>query len=110
MIDLVPYLIHDAAAAIKYAHLLEDVVDYVSSYLCIIVRCHVEKPRTTVGWKWLINDPALNETSQINKGLKVTRQSLISSVLGSRLRVRPWISSLRNSRQISLVLVLLAQG
>lgn len=69
-----PCSIHDPAAAVEYAHRLYDFSHKVSDDLCIIMRAYLEKPRTTVGWKGLINDPDIDETFKINKGLRISRQ------------------------------------
>ncbi|KAL9127813.1 MAG: hypothetical protein Q9217_003373 [Psora testacea] len=69
-----PCSIHDPATAVEYAHRLYDLSHKLSNDLCIIMRAYLEKPRTTVGWKGLINDPEINETFKINKGLRVSRQ------------------------------------
>lgn len=69
-----PCSIHDPATAIEYAHRLKALSDKLSPDLCIIMRAYLEKPRTTVGWKGLINDPDIDETFKINKGLRVSRQ------------------------------------
>ncbi|KAK6613974.1 Phospho-2-dehydro-3-deoxyheptonate aldolase, tyrosine-inhibited [Botrytis cinerea] len=53
---------------------LKDLSDKLSSDLCIIMRAYLEKPRTTVGWKGLINDPDIDESFKINKGLRISRQ------------------------------------
>lgn len=58
----------------QYAIRLKELSDRLSSDLCIVLRAYLEKPRTTVGWKGLINDPDLNETYQINKGIRMSRQ------------------------------------
>ncbi|KAK0744265.1 hypothetical protein B0T21DRAFT_357494 [Apiosordaria backusii] len=69
-----PCSIHDPATAIEYAHRLKAVSDKLSDDLVIVMRAYLEKPRTTVGWKGLINDPDIDETFKINKGLRVSRQ------------------------------------
>ncbi|KAL8731666.1 MAG: hypothetical protein Q9166_003245 [cf. Caloplaca sp. 2 TL-2023] len=69
-----PCSIHDPSSATEYASRLLDLSQKLSSDLCIIMRAYLEKPRTTVGWKGLINDPEINETFKINKGLRVSRQ------------------------------------
>jgi 3-deoxy-7-phosphoheptulonate synthase len=69
-----PCSIHDPAAALEYAHQLKALSDKLSSDLCIIMRAYLEKPRTTVGWKGLVNDPDINESYNINKGLRVSRK------------------------------------
>jgi 3-deoxy-7-phosphoheptulonate synthase len=69
-----PCSIHDPATALEYASRLKELSARLSNDLCIIMRAYLEKPRTTVGWKGLINDPDIDETFQINKGLRVSRQ------------------------------------
>ena len=72
-----PCSVHDPKAAIEYANLLKDVRDKYSNELCIIMRVYFEKPRTVVGWKGLINDPCLDNSFSINKGLKIGRKLLM---------------------------------
>lgn len=72
-----PCSIHDPATAVEYAGRLRQLADKLSSDLCIIMRAYLEKPRTTVGWKGLINDPDIDETFKINKGLRVSRQLFV---------------------------------
>ncbi|KAF9285455.1 hypothetical protein BGZ68_003840 [Mortierella alpina] len=72
-----PCSIHDTKAAIEYAHKLKAYAAEASDDLAIIMRVYFEKPRTTVGWKGLINDPHLNNSFQINKGLRVARTLLL---------------------------------
>ncbi|KIV89474.1 3-deoxy-7-phosphoheptulonate synthase [Exophiala mesophila] len=69
-----PCSIHDPATALEYAERLKALASKLSSDLCIIMRAYLEKPRTTVGWKGLINDPDIDESYKINKGLRVSRQ------------------------------------
>ncbi|HCY04311.1 MAG TPA: 3-deoxy-7-phosphoheptulonate synthase, partial [Gammaproteobacteria bacterium] len=64
-----PCSIHDTDAALEYAGLLKAAADTLADDLCVVMRVYFEKPRTTVGWKGLINDPDLDDTFQINKGL-----------------------------------------
>lgn len=71
-----PCSIHDVDAAMDYAHRLLKVKQELSKDLLIIMRVYFEKPRTTVGWKGLINDPDLDGTFNINKGLRVARELL----------------------------------
>ncbi|KAJ2841294.1 3-deoxy-7-phosphoheptulonate synthase, partial [Coemansia erecta] len=68
-----PCSIHDPEAAVAYCEKLKALADELKDALCIVMRVYFEKPRTTVGWKGLINDPDLNDTFQINKGLRVAR-------------------------------------
>ncbi|MGB1341086.1 MAG: 3-deoxy-7-phosphoheptulonate synthase [Pseudomonadales bacterium] len=68
-----PCSIHDPKAAIEYARLLKKTADEVSQDILVVMRVYFEKPRTIVGWKGLINDPDLDNTFQINKGLKLAR-------------------------------------
>ena len=72
-----PCSIHDPAAAREYAGLLQAAAQRLSKDLFVVMRVYFEKPRTTVGWKGLINDPDLNNTFQINKGLHLARQLLL---------------------------------
>ncbi|KAI9050975.1 hypothetical protein LZ554_005085 [Drepanopeziza brunnea f. sp. 'monogermtubi'] len=69
-----PCSLHDPATAVEYAGRLKALSDKLSDDLCIIMRAYLEKPRTTVGWKGLINDPDLDESFRINKGLRISRQ------------------------------------
>ena len=69
-----PCSIHDPAMAIEYCNRLKDLADKLANDILIIMRAYLEKPRTTVGWKGLINDPEINNTFKINKGLRVSRQ------------------------------------
>ncbi|KAK0743025.1 phospho-2-dehydro-3-deoxyheptonate aldolase-like protein [Schizothecium vesticola] len=68
-----PCSIHDPATAIEYAHNLKAKADALSGDLVVVMRAYLEKPRTTVGWKGLVNDPDIDQTFQINKGLRVSR-------------------------------------
>jgi 3-deoxy-7-phosphoheptulonate synthase len=72
-----PCSIHDPNAAREYAAKLFDMSQQLEDDLFIVMRVYFEKPRTTVGWKGLINDPDLNNTFQINKGLRLARQLLL---------------------------------
>lgn len=69
-----PCSIHDPEAAMDYAQRLKKLSDELSGELVIVMRAYLEKPRTTVGWKGLINDPDVDESYNINKGLRVSRQ------------------------------------
>jgi 3-deoxy-7-phosphoheptulonate synthase len=72
-----PCSIHDPAAALDYARRLKDVREQYKDTLEIVMRVYFEKPRTTVGWKGLINDPYLDESFRIDEGLRIARQLLI---------------------------------
>ncbi len=72
-----PCSIHDPAAALEYAALLRDVAADLADELCVVMRVYFEKPRTTVGWKGLINDPGLDNTFDINRGLHLARRLLL---------------------------------
>ncbi|CAD6892812.1 unnamed protein product [Tilletia laevis] len=72
-----PCSVHDAHAALEYARLLKTYADEAAEDLHIVMRVYFEKPRTTVGWKGLINDPDLNGSFNINKGLKLARGLLL---------------------------------
>jgi 3-deoxy-7-phosphoheptulonate synthase len=71
-----PCSIHDTKAAREYASLLRSSMLELADELCIIMRVYFEKPRTTVGWKGLINDPYLDQTFKINDGLRQARHLL----------------------------------
>jgi len=72
-----PCSIHDTKAAREYAALLKGAIDEFSRDLCIVMRVYFEKPRTTIGWKGLINDPHLDESFNINDGLRISRHLLL---------------------------------
>ncbi len=72
-----PCSIHDPEAAREYARLLKSAIEELSTDLCIVMRVYFEKPRTTVGWKGLINDPHLDQSFKINDGLRLARHLLL---------------------------------
>lgn len=72
-----PCSIHDTAAAIDYAEKLAAVRDKYAGELMLIMRVYFEKPRTTVGWKGLINDPFMDGTYSVNSGLRMSRGLLL---------------------------------
>jgi 3-deoxy-7-phosphoheptulonate synthase len=72
-----PCSIHDPDAARDYARRLLPLKVRYENHLTILMRCYFEKPRTSVGWKGLINDPDLDESFHINKGLRLARQLLL---------------------------------
>ena len=72
-----PCSIHDPAAALEYAQRLAEQRRKFAGTLEIVMRVYFEKPRTTVGWKGLINDPYLDESFRIDEGLRIARQLLI---------------------------------
>ena len=72
-----PCSIHDPAAAKEYAGLLKDAIAELSSELMIVMRVYFEKPRTTLGWKGLINDPYFDESFRISDGLRMARRLLL---------------------------------
>ena len=72
-----PCSIHDTKAAVEYAKQLKVLKDELKQDLHIIMRVYFEKPRTTVGWKGLINDPDIDDSFNINKGLRVARKLLL---------------------------------
>lgn len=72
-----PCSIHDPEAAIDYARRLRATADELDEDLLVVMRVYFEKPRTTVGWKGLINDPDLDSSYKINKGLHMAREVLI---------------------------------
>jgi len=71
-----PCSIHDPDAALEYADKLAAMKIALNGELCIVMRVYFEKPRTTVGWKGLINDPTMDNTFRINEGLEIARRLL----------------------------------
>ena len=72
-----PCSIHDVDAAVEYAERLAVLRDSLKDQLEIVMRVYFEKPRSTVGWKGLINDPDLDNSFKVNKGLHLARRLLI---------------------------------
>ncbi|MPV85829.1 3-deoxy-7-phosphoheptulonate synthase [Ostreibacterium oceani] len=72
-----PCSIHDVDCAMDYAKKIKALAAEVSDTIYVVMRVYFEKPRTTVGWKGLINDPDLNDSFNINKGLHVARKLLL---------------------------------
>jgi 3-deoxy-7-phosphoheptulonate synthase len=72
-----PCSVHDIDAAREYASRLKDATSELSDDLRIVMRVYFEKPRTTVGWKGLINDPHLDQSYKINDGLRLARRLLL---------------------------------
>jgi 3-deoxy-7-phosphoheptulonate synthase len=72
-----PCSIHDPSAALEYARRLKILADELSDTLYIVMRVYFEKPRTTVGWKGLVNDPHLNDSFSIEEGLHIARKLLL---------------------------------
>ena len=78
-----PCSIHDTEAALEYAQRLADLKGKLDERLCIVMRAYFEKPRSTVGWKGLINDPYLDDTFKVGEGLQIARKLLLDiSALG----------------------------
>ena len=75
-----PCSIHDPIAAMEYAKKLKKISEKVSDNLFIIMRVYFEKPRTTIGWKGLINDPMLDGSFRINEGVRIGRKLLLDIV------------------------------
>ncbi|MSO56495.1 MAG: 3-deoxy-7-phosphoheptulonate synthase [Acidobacteria bacterium] len=72
-----PCSIHDTKAALEYAGRLKQLADRYAGHLMVIMRSYFEKPRTSIGWKGLINDPDLDESFHVNKGLRLARRLLL---------------------------------
>ncbi len=72
-----PCSIHDTEAALEYASRLKELEQRYGDRLCIIMRVYFQKPRTTVGWKGLINDPHLNDSFDVQNGLRISRKLLL---------------------------------
>jgi 3-deoxy-7-phosphoheptulonate synthase len=81
-----PCSVHDVEAALDYARRLSARAGDLSDDLCIAMRVYFEKPRTTIGWKGLINDPHLDSSGDVNTGLRMARE-LLREVLDLRLAV-----------------------
>jgi 3-deoxy-7-phosphoheptulonate synthase len=77
MVVVGPCSIHDPLAAMDYAQRLKRLADEVSDTLYIVMRVYFEKPRTTTGWKGLINDPHMNDSFDIEEGLQLARKLLL---------------------------------
>ncbi len=77
MVVVGPCSVHDAEAALDYAGRLKEMKDELSEDLLIVMRVYFEKPRTTVGWKGLINDPRLDDSFEVNEGLHLARKLLL---------------------------------
>ncbi|MCD9460745.1 3-deoxy-7-phosphoheptulonate synthase [Marinibactrum halimedae] len=77
MVVIGPCSIHDVQAAKDYAERLKALAEEISDTIFVIMRVYFEKPRTTVGWKGLINDPYLNDSFKIQEGLHIGRQLLL---------------------------------
>ncbi|MES2694322.1 MAG: 3-deoxy-7-phosphoheptulonate synthase [Verrucomicrobiota bacterium] len=75
-----PCSIHDPAAALEYAARLHEVVSFYERELLLVMRVYFEKPRTVVGWKGLINDPDLDGSYHINRGLRLARKLMLGVV------------------------------
>lgn len=72
-----PCSVHDPESAMDYAHRLAALVPSLRDELCVVMRVYFEKPRTTVGWKGLINDPNLDDTYDVHHGLRIARKLLL---------------------------------
>ncbi len=72
-----PCSIHDVVGAMEYAGRLTKIREEVADVMHVVMRVYFEKPRTTVGWKGLINDPHINNTTDINMGLEIARKLLL---------------------------------
>jgi len=77
MVVVGPCSIHDPTAALDYARRLKRLADEVSDTLYLVMRVYFEKPRTTTGWKGLINDPHLNDSFAVEEGLQLARRVLL---------------------------------
>lgn len=86
MVVVGPCSIHDPEAAVEYAERLTSLSKKVSDQLLLVMRVYFEKPRTTIGWKGLINDPDMNGTHLISKGLGIAR-GLLSRITAMEIPV-----------------------
>ncbi|KAL8972207.1 MAG: hypothetical protein Q9197_002897 [Variospora fuerteventurae] len=106
-----PCSIHDPAQALEYAQLLAQLSTdpLISSSLILVMRAYLEKPRTTVGWKGILNDPDLNDTFNIDKGLHVSRQ-LFSDITNMGVPIASELLGVLSPRYLSEFLALGAIG
>ena len=92
-----PCSVHDVKAAKEYAGKLLEAKKKHAADLLVVMRVYFEKPRTTVGWKGLINDPYLDETYRIDEGLRIARQLLLeinrAGMPASRAAWRPMLAA-----------------
>src|SRR5690242_20725163 len=72
-----PCSIHDPSAALEYAERLKKLKDAVADRIYVMMRVYFEKPRTTIGWKGLINDPHMDDSCDITAGLRIARELLL---------------------------------
>ena len=89
-----PCSIHDVDAAKEYAQRLKGLSDDIADQIFVVMRAYFEKPRSTVGWKGLINDPYLDDSFKVAEGLHIGRQLLLElSQLGLPLAPKHWTRS-----------------
>lgn len=77
LVVLGPCSLHDPAGALEYARKLAELNRELSDRMCIVMRAYFEKPRTTIGWKGLINDPCMDGSCDIEKGISIARKLLL---------------------------------
>ena len=73
-----PCSVHNTGEALEYGKALKKIADKVKDKILVVMRVYFEKPRTTIGWKGLINDPDLNNSFNVNKGLMMARKLLLN--------------------------------
>ena len=100
-----PCSIHDYDAAMEYARRLKAEADRLQDDLLVVMRVYFEKPRTTVGWKGLINDPHLNGSFSINEGVRLARKLLwevnelgLPASSTALPRITSWVSNFSTPR------------
>lgn len=101
-----PCSIHDPVAALDYAGRLVGLKNRYADDLLIVMRSYLEKPRTTVGWKGLINDPEIDNSFQINKGLRTSRQLFVDLTE----RGMPLASEMLDTISVQFIADLLSAG
>lgn len=93
-----PCSIHDPETAIEYARRFKALAEEVSDSLYLVMRVYFEKPRTTVGWKGLINDPHMDGSFDVEAGLKIARRLLVELVsMGRRWQPKRWTRTARST-------------
>ena len=93
-----PCSVHDPVAALEYARRLAPLAQRLAPDLLVVMRVYFEKPRTVVGWKGLINDPALDGSFQINRGLRLADRRILPLSRRQRMSCSAQSAALRRAR------------
>ena len=95
-----PCSIHDIDAAKEYAARLKSLSEQIADQVFVVMRAYFEKPRSTVGWKGLINDPYLDDSFKVADGLRIGRKLLLDLKWGYHWQPKHWTPSLLNTCRI----------